>query len=77
MTHKRFCATQAAFSHLLASSIRLYARPWTDPRNGTKSLAEDQPRRSVKIEEIQGKHPDLDVFFDGDEFAICSVPRRG
>lgn len=30
-----------------------------------------------KIEEIQGKHPELDVFFDGDEFAICSVPRRG
>ena len=21
--------------------------------------------------------PDLEVFFDGDEFAICSVPRRG
>ena len=30
-----------------------------------------------KIEEIQHKHPDLEVFFDGDEFAICSVPRRG
>jgi len=30
-----------------------------------------------KIEEIQMKHPDLEVFFDGDEFAICSVPRRG
>jgi hypothetical protein len=30
-----------------------------------------------KIEEIQAKHPDIEVFFDGDEFAICSVPRRG
>jgi hypothetical protein len=27
-----------------------------------------------KIREIQQKHPDLDVFFDGDEFAICSRP---
>lgn len=30
-----------------------------------------------KIEDIQRRHPDLEVFFDGDEFAICSVPRRG
>jgi len=30
-----------------------------------------------RIEEIQRKHPDIEVFFDGDEFAICSVPRRG
>ena len=28
-----------------------------------------------KIAEIQGKHPELDVFFDGDEYAICSRPR--
>jgi hypothetical protein len=28
-----------------------------------------------KIAEIQRKHPELDVFFDGDEYAICSVPR--
>ncbi len=28
-----------------------------------------------KIEEIQRENPDLDVFFDGDEFAICSRPR--
>jgi hypothetical protein len=27
-----------------------------------------------KIREIQEKHPELDVFFDGDEFAICSRP---
>ena len=25
-----------------------------------------------KIEEIQRENPELDVFFDGDEFAICS-----
>ena len=24
------------------------------------------------IEEIQEEHPDREVFFDGDEFAICS-----
>jgi len=24
-----------------------------------------------RIKDIQAEHPDLDVFFDGDEFAIC------
>jgi hypothetical protein len=28
-----------------------------------------------KIAEIQREHPDRDVFFDGDEYAICSQPR--
>jgi hypothetical protein len=28
-----------------------------------------------KIREIQRENPDLDVFFDGDEFAICSRPK--
>jgi hypothetical protein len=25
-----------------------------------------------KIKQIQEEHPDLDVFWDGDEYAICS-----
>ncbi len=29
-----------------------------------------------KIEEIQQENPDREVFFDGDEQAICSIPRR-
>lgn len=29
-----------------------------------------------KIKEIQDANPDLDVFFDGDEYAICSRPRK-
>ena len=29
-----------------------------------------------KIAELQRKHPDREVFFDGDEYAICSRPRR-
>jgi len=29
-----------------------------------------------KIREIQEAHPELDVFFDGDEFAICSIPAK-
>ena len=29
-----------------------------------------------KIAELQRKHPDRDVFFDGDEYAICSRPKR-
>jgi hypothetical protein len=28
-----------------------------------------------KIREIQRENPELDVFFDGDEFAICSRPK--
>lgn len=29
-----------------------------------------------KIEELQEQNPDEDVFFDGDEYAVCSRPRR-
>jgi hypothetical protein len=27
-----------------------------------------------KMEQIRAEHPELDVYFDGDEFAICSRP---
>ena len=30
----------------------------------------------TKIRELQLKHPDREVFFDGDEYAICSRPKR-
>ncbi|MEM0129348.1 MAG: hypothetical protein QXG65_04210 [Thermoplasmata archaeon] len=30
----------------------------------------------TKISELQRKNPDRDVFFDGDEYAICSRPKR-
>lgn len=29
-----------------------------------------------KIQEIQAENPDLEVFFDGDQYAICSRPKR-
>lgn len=29
-----------------------------------------------KIQEIQDENPDLEVFFDGDEFAVCSRPKK-
>ncbi|MEM2838725.1 MAG: hypothetical protein QW505_02430 [Thermoplasmata archaeon] len=29
-----------------------------------------------KIRKLQEQNPDLDVFFDGDEYAICSRPRK-
>lgn len=29
-----------------------------------------------KMEEIQSENPELEVFFDGDEYAICSRPKR-
>lgn len=30
----------------------------------------------TKISELQRHHPDREVFFDGDEYAICSRPKR-
>lgn len=30
-----------------------------------------------KMEQIRAEHPELDVYFDGDEFAICSRPLAG
>ena len=29
-----------------------------------------------KIQELQSQHPDEDVFFDGDEYAICVRPKK-
>jgi hypothetical protein len=29
-----------------------------------------------KISEIQDENPDREVFFDGDEYAICSRPKK-
>lgn len=29
------------------------------------------------IDKIQGENPDREVFFDGDEFAICSRKKKG
>ncbi|MEW5937418.1 MAG: hypothetical protein AB1665_06345 [Candidatus Thermoplasmatota archaeon] len=29
------------------------------------------------IRKIQAEHPDREVYFDGDDFAICSRPKRG
>lgn len=29
-----------------------------------------------KIKELQEKNPDMDVFFDGDQYAICGRMRK-
>ncbi|MDG6913602.1 MAG: hypothetical protein JRN35_11070 [Nitrososphaerota archaeon] len=29
------------------------------------------------IENLRKKHPDREVFFDGDEYSICSRPKHG
>ena len=29
-----------------------------------------------KIKELQDKNPDMDVFFDGDQYAICGRMRK-
>ena len=38
----------------------------------------DMTLRAVmeKIQELQAQNPELEVFFDGDEYAICSRPKR-
>jgi hypothetical protein len=41
-------------------------------RDGTKTISEVME----SIRQLQEKHPDLDVFLDGDEYAICSIPKR-
>jgi hypothetical protein len=39
-----------------------------DPQLTLRDVAE-------RIKQLQRENPDLDVFFDGDEFAICSRPK--
>jgi len=29
-----------------------------------------------KIEEFQNQYPDMEIFFDGDEYAICARPKK-
>jgi hypothetical protein len=43
-----------------------------DPNDETMTLADVLS----KIPELQRKHPDREVFWDGDEYAICSLPKR-
>ena len=28
------------------------------------------------MQQLQEEHPELEIFFDGDEYAICSRPKR-
>ncbi len=43
-----------------------------DPNDESITLKDIMQR----IQEIQRQHPDLDVFFDGDEYAVCSRPKE-
>jgi hypothetical protein len=43
-----------------------------DPNDETTTLEDVLS----KISDYQRKHPDREVFFDGDEYAICSRPKR-
>ncbi len=29
-----------------------------------------------KMKELQDKNPDMDIFWDGDQYAICGRPRK-
>lgn len=43
-----------------------------DPNDESLTLADVL----AKIPELQRQHPDREVFWDGDEYAICSLPKR-
>jgi hypothetical protein len=43
-----------------------------DPNDESTTLEEVL----TKIAELQRRHPDREVFFDGDEYAICSRAKR-
>jgi hypothetical protein len=43
-----------------------------DPNDESITLKDIMQR----IQDIQRQHPDLDVFFDGDEYAVCSRPKE-
>jgi len=43
-----------------------------DPNDESTTLEDVLSR----ISELQRKHPEREVFFDGDEYAICSRPKR-
>jgi len=43
-----------------------------DPNDESITLKDIMQR----IQEIQRANPDLDVFFDGDEYAVCSRPKE-
>ncbi len=43
-----------------------------DPNDESITLKDVMQR----IQELQRQHPDLDVFWDGDEYAVCSRPKK-
>jgi len=43
-----------------------------DPNDESITLKDIMQR----IQDIQRQRPDLDVFFDGDEYAVCSRPKE-
>ncbi|MGI0053409.1 MAG: hypothetical protein ACREC5_01260 [Thermoplasmata archaeon] len=43
-----------------------------DPNDESMTLADVL----AKIPELQRQHPEREVFWDGDEYAICSLPKR-
>lgn len=43
-----------------------------DPNDESVTLKDIMQR----IQEIQRENPELDVFFDGDEYAVCSRPKK-
>ena len=43
-----------------------------DPNDESITLKDVMQR----IQELQRQNPDLDVFWDGDEYAVCSRPKK-
>lgn len=51
------------------------------PRLDKKVEHKIKPEETIEdvmkiIEQLQEKHPDREFFLDGDEFAICSRPKK-
>jgi hypothetical protein len=42
-----------------------------DPNDESITLRDIMQR----IEALQREHPNLDIFFDGDEYAVCARPK--
>ncbi len=55
---------------LVAEEKRIILR--IDPNDESITLKDVMQR----IQELQRQHPDLDVFWDGDEYAVCSRPKK-
>lgn len=68
----RTAAAAAGDRRSLGKEIEKRIHVRIDPNDESITLRDIMQR----IQEIQRQYPELDVFFDGDEYAICSRPKK-